>query len=133
MSGAGRWPCPCCGYLVLEDGPGMYEICPICFWEDDRAQLRWPLMAGGANRVRLVDAQRHYADHGVCREEDRPHVRPATDADRREPGFRHIDLLIDDIELAPDPRVPWPADLAGLYWWRPGFGRRRGEGLSPAG
>ncbi|MGW7410740.1 CPCC family cysteine-rich protein, partial [Streptomyces sp. NPDC054833] len=29
------YPCPCCGYLVLEDGPGWYEICRICRWEDD--------------------------------------------------------------------------------------------------
>ncbi|WP_368483116.1 CPCC family cysteine-rich protein [Streptomyces niveus] len=23
------YPCPCCGYLVLGDMPGSYEICPI--------------------------------------------------------------------------------------------------------
>ncbi|WP_306371491.1 hypothetical protein [Nocardiopsis sp. CC223A] len=29
--------------------------------------------------------------------------------------------------IGADPRVPWPADLTELFWWRPGFGRwRRG-------
>lgn len=31
--------------------PGSYEICPVCFWEDDRVQFRWPAMSGGANKV----------------------------------------------------------------------------------
>jgi hypothetical protein len=26
---------PCCGYLTLCGRAG-YEICPVCFWEDDR-------------------------------------------------------------------------------------------------
>lgn len=26
--------CPCCGYPLLWER-GMYEICPLCWWEDD--------------------------------------------------------------------------------------------------
>ncbi|WP_205830730.1 MULTISPECIES: CPCC family cysteine-rich protein, partial [Microbispora] len=26
--------CPCCGYLTL-DSRGWYQICPLCFWEDE--------------------------------------------------------------------------------------------------
>jgi hypothetical protein len=26
--------CPCCGYKTISDRGG-FEICPICFWEDD--------------------------------------------------------------------------------------------------
>ena len=126
-NGSGPWPCPCCGYLVHGDGPGGHGICPICRWQDDPVQLRWPLSGGGANRSSLLEAQRHYAAHGVSRETGRAHARPATEHDARDRGFRHIDLLIDDIELAADPRVPWPADRTELYWWRPGFGHwRRG-------
>jgi hypothetical protein len=29
-----RYTCPCCGYLTLEERGG-YDICPVCFWEDD--------------------------------------------------------------------------------------------------
>ncbi len=28
------YPCPCCSFLTLS-GRGDYEICPVCFWEDD--------------------------------------------------------------------------------------------------
>jgi hypothetical protein len=30
MADTTRYPCPCCGYLVLDEEPGSYEICPIC-------------------------------------------------------------------------------------------------------
>ena len=33
-------PCPCCGYLVFDEEPGSYSICPICYWEDDAVQLQ---------------------------------------------------------------------------------------------
>jgi hypothetical protein len=26
--------CPCCGFLTISQA-GAYEICPVCFWEDD--------------------------------------------------------------------------------------------------
>ncbi|MFJ2958342.1 CPCC family cysteine-rich protein [Streptomyces sp. NPDC087270] len=28
--------------------PESFEICPVCFWEDDGVQFRWPTLAGGA-------------------------------------------------------------------------------------
>jgi len=28
------YSCPCCGYLTLPER-GAYDICPVCFWEDD--------------------------------------------------------------------------------------------------
>ncbi|WP_372448711.1 CPCC family cysteine-rich protein [Streptomyces musisoli] len=34
------YPCPCCGHRVLGRMPGSYEICPVCFWEDDGVQFR---------------------------------------------------------------------------------------------
>ncbi|MER8087630.1 CPCC family cysteine-rich protein [Streptomyces sp. NPDC094048] len=34
--------------------PGAYAIHPVCFWEDDAIQFRWPTMDGGANRVSLT-------------------------------------------------------------------------------
>ena len=31
---AKRITCPCCGYPTLT-GPRLYEICELCWWEDD--------------------------------------------------------------------------------------------------
>lgn len=50
-------PCPCCGFLTLEDTYGSYVICPVCNWEDDGVQLANPTSAGGANSRSLADAQ----------------------------------------------------------------------------
>lgn len=30
----GPHPCPCCGFLTLGERSN-FEICPVCFWEDD--------------------------------------------------------------------------------------------------
>ena len=51
------YPCPCCGFLVLEESLGSYEICRICGWEDDEVQQRWPGYRGGANVESLCEAQ----------------------------------------------------------------------------
>jgi hypothetical protein len=29
-----RFRCPCCGFRTLNERGG-YDICPVCFWEDD--------------------------------------------------------------------------------------------------
>ena len=33
-SEGGPYACPCCGFLTLPSRGG-YDICPVCFWEDD--------------------------------------------------------------------------------------------------
>ncbi len=38
MSGS-DFTCPCCGFMVFGEGPGSYEVCSICGWEDDAVQL----------------------------------------------------------------------------------------------
>jgi hypothetical protein len=119
------FPCPCCGYLVFGEGPGSYDICDICFWEDDNVQLRWPLLDGGANKVSLAQAQRNYVDIGTSEERLRRHVRPPRPDERVDPGWRPIDLNIDQFEQytagADVRRRPWPEDYTTLYWWRPTF------------
>ena len=52
------FPCPACGFVVLPDGYGSYEICPLCGWEDDGVQLANPTSGGGANRESLAEAQK---------------------------------------------------------------------------
>ena len=39
-----EYPCPCCVYLMFGAPPGSYDICKICFWEDDLSQLRFVMM-----------------------------------------------------------------------------------------
>ena len=50
-----KYTCPCCGYLTFSEPPGFYEICKICYWEDDLSQLRFTKIKG-ANNVSLIEA-----------------------------------------------------------------------------
>jgi hypothetical protein len=50
-------PCPCCGFLTLEDQYGSFAICDVCGWEDDGVQLGNPTSEGGANKRSLAEAQ----------------------------------------------------------------------------
>lgn len=51
------YPCPSCGFFVFDEPVGSYDICPICNWEDDHVQLKYPGMRGGANGDSLVEFQ----------------------------------------------------------------------------
>jgi hypothetical protein len=63
----GSYPCPCCGFYTLDAPPaGSFDICPVCYWEDDSVQLHDPTYAGGANRLSLEQARLHFAQHGTC-------------------------------------------------------------------
>ncbi|WP_326837600.1 CPCC family cysteine-rich protein [Amycolatopsis rhabdoformis] len=119
------YPCPCCGHLVFEDGPGSHSVCGVCFWEDDAVQLRWPDWRGGANGPSLIEAQRSYAELGAMEPRFTRSVRPAAAAEPIDDGWRPIDLAVDDFEPRGVHDEPWPADRTALYWWRPHFRRRR--------
>jgi len=68
--------CPCCGYLTLADSrPGSFEICPVCFWEDDLVQFNDPKYEGGANRVSLLQAQENFASFRASEGSALKHVR----------------------------------------------------------
>jgi len=108
--------------LTLGEPPGSYEGCPVCFWEDDIVQLRWPTWAGGANKPALIDAQRNFAAFGACEERFLGHVRPPAEDEPREAGWRPIGDD-DNFEAAGVKDADWPEDETVLYWWRPTFWR----------
>jgi hypothetical protein len=63
---AKRFPCRCCGFLTLDEEPkGSYEVCLVCFWEDDPSQSADPSSAGGANTVSLNTAKKNFAELGA--------------------------------------------------------------------
>lgn len=61
-----KYQCPCCGYYTFEDKHHNYDICPVCFWEDDPQQFKDPNLHGGANHISLVQAQENYKQFEVC-------------------------------------------------------------------
>ncbi len=62
--------CPCCGFLTLHEGPpGTFQVCPVCFWEDDFVQFTDHSCRGGANRMSLDEARKNFSIMGACGEE----------------------------------------------------------------
>lgn len=55
------YPCACCGYLTMsENESGTFEICPVCFWEDDDVQFNDVDYGGGANKESLREARQNF-------------------------------------------------------------------------
>lgn len=81
--------CPCCGYKTLEDG-SIYDICDICFWEDDIVQFNNPDYYGGANKVSLKEAQRNFIKFGACDEKSLDSVRNPDNDDIKDKCWRPV-------------------------------------------
>lgn len=76
-----KYKCPCCGYYTFTDRPtGNYDICGVCYWEDDSIQSADPNYTGGANSVSLSQARANYRMFRACSRDMIPYVRqPRTD------------------------------------------------------
>ncbi len=59
--------CACCGYKTIGE-KGNYEICHICYWEDDSVQEADPWFEGGANKPSLFQAQLSFKKFGAIEE-----------------------------------------------------------------
>lgn len=64
-----KFKCPCCGSYSLEHKePLYYEICPICYWENDPIQNEDYDFSGGANEISLNKAIKNYKTFGASHE-----------------------------------------------------------------
>lgn len=81
-----RFPCPCCGHRTLNEPPGSFEICAVCFWEDDQIQPRWLDRSGGANLVCLIEAQKRFVAYGAVETRFEGRVRAPSSTESVEEG-----------------------------------------------
>jgi hypothetical protein len=77
-----KYRCPCCGNFTLDNEPGNFDICPVCYWEDDNIQADDPYYEGGANEVSLNQARENYRKFGACEECCLDAVRPPTEDEK---------------------------------------------------
>ena len=64
-------PCPCCKYKTLGTR-GEYDICPVCFWEDDGASN--PESFSGPNHITLGEGRNNFNKYGACDEKALEHI-----------------------------------------------------------
>lgn len=70
-----RYSCLCCGFRTLtEPPPGTFEICPVCYWEDDNVQAADDT-ALGANDVSLRQAKENFRRTGASEDRHQSQVR----------------------------------------------------------
>ena len=69
--------CPCCGFKTLSER-GDYEICAVCFWEDDGQDDddADDVLGGPNGSLSLTVGRANYQEFGASRRQDLPHVRP---------------------------------------------------------
>lgn len=82
-----KYTCPCCGYKTLTAFRS-YDICTICFWEDDAVQSDDPDFEGGANRASLRQAQQNFIGFGACEKECINSARKPTKEDVKDPNWK---------------------------------------------
>lgn len=88
----GKYKCPCCGYYTLDERGG-YDICPVCFWEDDAflipageefvgARVKGvdddqllDTTSGANHGLTLREGRENFRKFGACEQEMKKHVR----------------------------------------------------------
>jgi hypothetical protein len=77
--------CPCCRYRTLHSR-GCFEICKVCFWEDDgQDDHDADVVRGGPNHdLSLLQGQANLARFGAVQKRFRAFVRPPRDDEKIE-------------------------------------------------
>ena len=78
-----RYACPCCQLLTLPERNG-YDICPVCFWEDDgQDDHDADVKRGGSNHgISLTQGRQNYLTCGASSKRLLPYVRAPLDRER---------------------------------------------------
>ena len=74
---------PCCRAETLHDRGG-YDVCPLCFWEDDGQDDHDVDMVGGGpnGSLSLPVARHNFASMGACEERSLPNFGKALPKER---------------------------------------------------
>lgn len=67
------YQCPCCDHFTL-DARGQYDICPVCFWEDDGLDVDELDEHSGPNHLSLREGRSNFAQIGACDQKAVAHV-----------------------------------------------------------
>ena len=65
-----KYTCPCCGYKTFNRADSRWDICEICFWQND---TDLPFEPSGANQgMNLAQVQQNFISFGAC---DKPNLK----------------------------------------------------------
>ena len=74
-----KYSCPCCGFKTLDERGG-FDLCPVCYWEDDgQDDQDADRVRGGPNAdLSLTQARHNFREFGACDLRFTGDVRPPT-------------------------------------------------------
>jgi hypothetical protein len=81
--------CLCCGYKTLGEREA-WEICPICFWEDEPITDPYVGTGGPNGSLTLHEAQKNFMAIGASVRGSLTHVRQPTHTDRRDQHWQPL-------------------------------------------
>ncbi|NJA08195.1 hypothetical protein HC024_21030 [Methylococcaceae bacterium WWC4] len=82
--------CDCCDYFTIPEGQD-YEICPVCFWEQDAFGITEPAEPSGANHgITLLQGRENYIVFGACEKQSISNVIPESERKK----YRHVPRTI---------------------------------------
>lgn len=75
---AGKYPCPCCGYLTfpVSKEDAIAYICPVCFWENDVFDPGEDDSSDENRGMTLREGRENFRRYGAVRPDLVQHVRP---------------------------------------------------------
>jgi Cysteine-rich CPCC len=97
------YPCPCCGYKTLPDR-GAYDLCPVCWWEDEGLE---PWEYSEPNGQTLVEAQQEYLAQRLPYRLRSGKVRPPKRSEQRDPDWRPFELTDELLGRVARANVEW--------------------------
>lgn len=89
-------PCPCCGYRTLP-GRGDYDLCPVCWWEDEGVE---PWEFSGPNGQTLAHAQHEYLSDERPYRQREGKVRAPRKKEARDPNWQPIERTLEMVARA---------------------------------
>jgi hypothetical protein len=84
-----KFVCFICGYRTLDERCG-WDICPVCFWEDDVLVEGDVDKRSPANHMTISEAQANYARIGAVSPEFLDNVRPPQKDEGRDPNWKPL-------------------------------------------
>lgn len=105
--------CPCCGYDTL-DARGEYDICKICWWEDDGQDNDDANIArGGPNsNLSLTRARLNFLEQGIF-QPSREDLREIQESIESHPRRRIFEFNANSLTVS-EPETGWSTTIAEL-------------------
>ncbi len=67
--------CPCCDHRTLVER-GRYDVCRVCFWEDDGTEMESENLHSYPNKMSLDAARNNFKEYGACDQRAKQFVDP---------------------------------------------------------